>query len=158
MLYLECNADLTLAQALTRLPRREIAHERKGKGEILKQLARRFDCQALLDEDPGQAIPAYLARLPVTADYAQLGLRVYADAARRNRVILLRPRLEEWLLRAAADSGLRVGDRRYNLPNNPARLHQEINLDLSKVARLLSDLIAADAPRLQQLRNLLTGV
>ena len=157
MLYLECNADLTLVRALTRLPPREIAHERKGKGEILKLLARRSDCRAMLDEDPGQDTPAYLARLSAAADYDRLGLRVYADTPRRNRVILLRPRLEEWLLRAAAEAGLNVGGRRYNLPDNATRLHQEINLDLRKLERLLTDLIAADAPRLSQLRSLLTA-
>ena len=155
MLYLECKPDETLARALG-VPSREIRHQR-NKDEVLKSLAAQSRGRAMVDEDPGYAQPPYLARLSEVGDWSQLGLRALEHRARGNRVIILRPRLEEWLLRAAADSGLNVGDRRYNLPNNPERLHQEINFDLSKVARLLADLIAAGSPRIQQLRNLLTG-
>ena len=154
MLYVECKADEALAIGLG-LTRQEVNHE-LNKDEVLKQLVKQSHCLGMVDEDPKSPQPIQLSRMIVAADYDLLGLRVYADTARNNRVILLRPRLEEWLLRAAGDAGLAVGGRRYNLPSSPTRLHREINLDLSKVERLLADLTETDSPRIRQLRALLT--
>ena len=154
MLYLECKPDETLARALG-VPSREIRHQR-NKDEVLKSLAAQSRGRAMVDEDPGYAQPPYLARLSEVGDWSQLGLRALEHRARGNRVIILRPRLEEWLLRAAQEAGLNLSNPRYNLPGNPVRLHREINRDLRKLERLLADLIAADAPRIQQLRSLLT--
>ena len=156
MLCVEGKADLTLVRALLRLPSKEVLLNRGGRDLILKELERQSDWMALLDEDPGSPLPAYLTRMTLAADFPMLGLRALEHRAQNNRVILLRPRLEEWLLRAAGDAGLAVGGRRYNLPSSPTRLHREINLDLSKVERLLADLTETDSPRIRQLRALLT--
>ena len=155
MLYVECKADETLVRILG-LPRREISHE-LNKDEVLKQLAKQSRCLGMVDEDPRSPRPVQFGRMVVAAEYEQLGLRVYADNPQSNRVIVLRPRLEEWLTRAAQDAGLNLNNPRYNLPRNPVQLHQQINNDLRKLERLLTDLIAADAPRLSQLRSLLTA-
>lgn len=154
MLYVEGKADEVLVIGLG-LTRGEVSRE-LNKDEVLKQLDRQSHCLGMVDEDPNSPQPIQLSRMIVAADYDLLGLRVYADTTRNNRVILLRPRLEEWLLRAAQDAGLAVGGRRYNLPSSPTRLHREINLDLSKVERLLADLTETDSPRIRQLRALLT--
>lgn len=154
MLYVECKADETLARHLG-LPRREVRHE-LNKDEVLKQLAKQSHCLGMVDEDPNSPRPIQFGQMVVRDDYDQLGLRVYDDAARHNQVIMLRPRLEEWLLRAARDARLDVSDRQYNLPASPARLHREINLDLSKVERLIDDLMVAGSLPIRQLRNLLT--
>lgn len=155
MLYVECKADEALARGLG-LTRQEVNHE-LNKDEVLKQLVKQSHCLGMVDEDPNSPQPIQLGRMTLAADYDQLGLRVYDYVAHHNRVILLRPRLEEWLLRAAGDAGLAVGGRRYNLPPSPTRLHREINLDLSKVERLLADLTETDSPRIRQLRALLNS-
>lgn len=155
MLYVECKADETLARCLG-LPRRELRHE-LNKDEVLKQLAKQSHCLGMVDEDPNSPRPIQFGQMVVRDNYDQLGLRVYGGDARHNRVILLRPRLEEWLLRAARDARLDVSGRQYNLPPSPARLHREINLDLSKVERLIDDLIAAEFLPIHQLRDLLTA-
>lgn len=157
MLWVEGNADLTLVRTLLRLPRNEVLLSHGGRDLILKDLARQSNWMALLDEDPANPLPVYLTRMTLAADFPMLGLRVLEHRAQNNRVILLRPRLEEWLLRAAGDAGLDVGGRRYNLPSSPTQLHREINLDLRKVERLVADLTEADSPRIRQLRALLTG-
>ncbi len=54
MIYVECNPDLTLVQALTQLPRRGIAHELKGKYEVMKRLRSARNARAMVDEAPGQ--------------------------------------------------------------------------------------------------------
>lgn len=154
MLYVEGKADEVLVIGLG-LPRGEVSRE-LNKDEVLKQLDRQSHCLGMVDEDPNSPQPIQLSRMIVAADYDLLGLRALEHRAQNNRVILLRPRLEEWLLRAAGDAGLAVGGRRYNLPSSPTRLHREINLDLSKVERLLADLTETDSPRIRQLRALLT--
>ena len=154
MLYVEGKADEVLVIGLG-LTRGEVSRE-LNKDEVLKQLGSQSHCLGMVDEDPNSPQPIQLSRMIVAADYDLLGLRVLEHRAQNNRVILLRPRLEEWLLRAAQDAGLDVGGRRYNLPSSPTRLHREINLDLSKVERLLADLTETDSPRIRQLRALLT--
>ena len=92
----------------------------------------------------------------LVADHADSGVKAFADRRQRNRVIVLRPRLEEWIIRAAEDAGLELGSRHYNLPENPTTLHREINRNLRKLERLIDDLLAANSSRIIQLRALLT--
>ena len=152
MLFVECKPDQTLAQAVTGLPTREIIHH-QGKYRLMASLRRRRDTVAMVDEDPGSNQPRYLADIPVGGEVPDRGLRVLEDRTRGKRVVVLRPRLEEWLLRAAQEAGVAVSSPRYNLPDNARRLHQVITFDLGKVQRLVADL--ADSPRLRTLRELL---
>ena len=109
---------------------------------------------ALVDQDPGSTQPRYMARLSMGTESAQLGLKLYLDNSRNNRIVVLYPRLEEWLIRAAGDSGLSMNT--YGLPNRANTLHSVINLDERKIQRLLSDLDHAQSPRLRELGRLLT--
>jgi hypothetical protein len=52
MIYVEGKPDLTLVQALIQFPRREIAHELKGKYEVLKRLSNLRNARAMVDERP----------------------------------------------------------------------------------------------------------
>ena len=106
---------------------------------------------AMVDEDPGTARPTYMTHLVLSDENVQLGLKLYSDASRNNRIVVLYPRLEEWLLRAVDDSGLSM--ETYRLPDRASRLHSEINLDERKIQRLLSDLYAAKSPRLLELKK-----
>jgi hypothetical protein len=153
MIYVECRPDLTLVQALTQLPRREIAHELKGKYEVMKRLSSLRNARAMVDEDPGANQPAYLCRMQVLRDLPQRGLKIVEDVSRNNRVVILCPKLEDWIIRAARDAELDLSNSRYNLPNSPTRLHREITFDLRKFERLVQDL--KSAPRLRCLHGLL---
>ena len=153
MIYLECKPDFTLVQALTQLPKREIAHELKGKYEVMKRLSTSTNGRAMVDEDPGTIQPAYLTKMQVLQDLPQRGLRVLEDADRGNLAVILCPKLEDWVIRAAQDAGIDMSNTRYNLPNSPTRLHREITFDLRKFERLVDDL--AETPRLQCLHGLL---
>ena len=109
---------------------------------------------AMVDEDPGATQPTYLARLPLGSETTEFGLKLYRDSSRNNRIVVLCPKLEDWLLRAAADSGLSMST--YRLPDRANTLHGVINLDERKIQRLLSDLDDARSPRLRELGRLLT--
>ncbi len=152
MIYVECDPDQVLVQMLTSLPKREIIHE-QGKYRLMAKLSARTDTQAMVDEDPDSNQPAYLSKMQVQQEISNHGLRVLIDASRGNRAVVLCPKLEDWLIRSARESGISLSDRRYNLPNTAKALHRVINLDPSKLERLVKDL--SDTPRFRALRRLL---
>ena len=152
-LYVECKPDETLARKLVH--RREIIHLR-NKSEVLKELERHSIGIAMVDEDPLFGSPTQLNRFYAAEDLSGLGLLTMKHRTSATSVILIRPRLEEWIISASQESGIRLDDRRYNLPTTPRRLHREITRDLRKLERLLDDLLSAQSPRILFLQSLLT--
>ena len=71
-------------------------------------------------------------------DLFQDELRVLYDESRNNRLIILCPKLEDWILKAAKEADLNM--EKYSLPTTPEKLHREVNLDPRKLERLLTDL------------------
>jgi len=153
MIYVECKPDFTLVRFITNLPRKEIVHEFKGKYEVCKQLGKRRHCKGLVDEDPLSVPPSYLEKLRLREEIPERGLKVMHDESNNNLLIILCPRLEDWILRAAKERG--INPDKYNLPNNPNRLHEVINLSLDRFERLLEDLKGCE--RLRALKKVLEG-
>lgn len=154
MIYVECKPDEMLVRTLLSVSKRDVVHELKGKFEVINRISTSNGVKGLVDEDPGAHVPVYLQRTPIADDIALLGLRRYTDTRRGNHVVVLLPRLEEWLLAAAADVGVRVGT--YGLPERVSQLRGVINDDLRKVERLVADLNGSGIPRMRTLRQWLT--
>ena len=152
MIYVECKPDLTLVKFLTNITRRDITHEFKGKGEICNRLRKQANCKALLDEDPFGAQPRYIKEAKLVNDLPEHDLKLLHDSANNNYLVVLCPRLEEWVLKAAGETGIDV--REYNLPNDAVRLHRHINISLDKFENLLEDLKGSSS-RLKALKRLL---
>ena len=152
MIYVECFADLTLVQSLTNVTRRGITHEFKGKGEICNRLRKQTNCKGLLDEDPSSAQPRYIKEARLVNDLSEHEIKVLHDGTNNNYLIVLCPRLEEWVLRAAQEAGIDV--RKYNLPNSGIKLHTVIRFTLDKFEDLLEDLKGSSS-RLKALKKLL---
>ena len=155
MIYVECKPDGVLVRHLTGLPGRQVPHEIQGRGAVCNRLTKTRDAVGMVDEDPGSPQPRYMRQLSPSREIVHLGLKLYLDKNRNNRLVVLCPRLEEWLLRAADDLGLSMGD--YGLPERAKRLHSVINHDGRKIERLLTDLADLESPRLLELGRLLTG-
>ncbi len=153
MIYVECKPDGILVRALTTMPQREIIHEIKGKYEVVKKISRRKSCGAVIDEDPASNQPAYLATMVTLQDLPERGLKVLGDES-DNRIVVMCPRLGEWTIRAAREG--RVDVSRFNLPDDPLKLHGIINADLRKFERLVEDL--KDSDRLRALSNVLSSL
>jgi len=118
MLYVECYADEALARVLG-VPRRSIRHAH-GKGNITNRLQRLEAGTGLIDEDTAGFQPRELQNYRRTQQVGDLVLLTHSDSAAK-RLILIRPRLEEWLLaRAAAQD---VNPTEFGLPDSPDRLH-----------------------------------
>lgn len=136
MIYTECKPDSTLVRILG-IPKKQIIHQ-QGKPEVCKQLAKRENWIGLVDEDPFSVQPTYLQKLEETENLSNYGFRVLKDAAKNNDLIILSPTLEGWILKAAKEA--KVDIKRYNLPNDEEKLHEEINRDIRKFEKLVSDL------------------
>lgn len=136
MIYTECKPDSSLVRILG-IPKNQIIHQ-QGKPEVCKQLEKRTNWKGMIDEDPFSVQPTYLQKLEETGNSSNYGFRVLKDAAKNNGLIILCPRLEEWILKAAEDAGIDI--KKYNLPNDEEKLHEEINTDLRKFERLVNDL------------------
>ena len=152
MIYVECDPDQVLVQVLTGWPTRKIIHEH-GKYRLMAKLSKLENTRAMVDEDPNSNQPAYFNRMQVGQEFSSMGLRVLRDESRANQVVVLCPRLEEWVIRGANEAGISLNNRRYNLPASLGALRRVINMDLRKVERLVEDL--ADSPRFRALRRLL---
>lgn len=136
MIYTECKPDSSLVRILG-IPKKQIIHL-GGKPEVCKQLEKREEWKGLVDEDPFSVQPSYLKKLPVKEDLPTYGLKILSDNSKNNDLIVLRPRLEEWVLKATEEAGIDI--KRYNLPDDGDQLHKVINLDLRKFERLVNDL------------------
>jgi hypothetical protein len=158
-LFLECKPDETLATTLG-VPPKFIIHSH-GKGKISKCLSNCSSAIALIDEDPGAAVPTYLKNVKSEAERNQEpgrtqrhDIRVYIDKKRDNCIIELSPRLEEWRVQTAKDAGLKMTDFGFE-SDQGTRLHAEINQRLNNLKQLVEALRHAKSPRLLRLQELL---
>ena len=157
MIYVECNPDEALVLELTGLPKREVRHKH-GKSEVFSQLDRVTGSKGMVDEDPGSPPPPSLQGRNPSQHLEDDGLKVYDDSGRTNRVVVICPRLEEWILRAAAEAKLTVGD--YGFPESANAFHRKISTEnratLDKFAELVGDLQGRRSRRIATLKRLLT--
>lgn len=152
MIFVECNPDYALVKSIMNIPEIEIIHA-GGKSIVCKNLENKKNCKGMVDEDPRSPDPPYMKNLHPENDLPEHDLIRLRDNPNDNHIIVLRPRLEEWILEAANDANVDV--RKYNLPNTANRLHRLINVNLENFESLLEELKRRNPERLQQLKGLL---
>lgn len=148
-LSLECNADETVAMTLG-VVRRSIVHSH-SKGRVAKFLNKNSGVTGMVDEDFGSAEPTTFGRYVKVSDSYDVRLRI--DKERNNRLVVICPRLEPWLINTAKASGLRMAE--FNLSDHVHDLDSMINDRLPNVKRLLIALLEKQSPRLWYLKQLL---
>lgn len=151
MIFVECKPDRVLVETVTNISRKEIRHA-GNKPRVCKELMKRRGCKGLVDEDPWSVQPPYLKKLELIKDSSSFGIKLLHDASRNNYVIVLCPRLEEWILNAAKE--MQIDLKKYNLPEDGERFHREININLEKFKKLITEL-KSSSRRLKKLQNLL---
>ncbi len=152
MILVECRPDFILIKTLTGLPKRQIPHH-QGKPEICKSLKKSTLCKGLIDEDPGTAQPPYLNNLEPLKTSTEMDLKVLADRKRRNLVIILCPKLEDWIIKSAKIAKLNM-EKQFRLPHDSNRLHRIINYRLANFQQLLETL-RGHSPRINTLEKYL---
>ncbi len=115
MIFVECYADEALIKAFG-IPSRSIRHMH-GKGNIEKRLRRLESGIGLMDEDTAGFQPRDYRP---TDNLGSLILLTHGTASTK-RIILIRPRLEEWLIARATANHVNLSD--FGLPDSPDRLH-----------------------------------
>jgi len=158
MLYVECYADFALVRCLG-VSKREITHA-FGKSRVCKRLKKTSNSKGLIDEDPSKHQPPYLKKFQIREDLSLFKIRILFDSTRNNSVIVLCPRLEEWVLNAAKEANLDMA--KYRLPNDPEKLHEILssasrseNNEIKKFQKLVQDL-KEKSPMMNCLKKLLT--
>jgi len=107
--------------------------------------------KGLIDEDPQSPQPPLLRRFKLLSDERSARLKIYEDK-NGNRIIMLSPNLEEWIIGSAREIGLKL--KSYGLPDKGGDLHRIINLDLRKFQDLILDL-KDKSPRMKALSRIL---
>ena len=150
-LLLECKPDETLAIALG-VPHRSIIHSH-GKGGVSKGLRKHSGVMALVDEDPGSAEPTSFGRFAEVSTTHDVRLR--RNNTENNRLIVICPRLEPWLIKTAKEAKVKMDS--FNLSEKLQDLDADINHRLPNLERLLIELLNLKSPRLLHLQSLLAS-
>jgi hypothetical protein len=132
MIYVECKPDKILIHTLDI---REITHF-GGRCFVCRELERRKNLVAVIDEDPRGPQPSYLKKLKLIKQ--QNSLKLFYDKENNNKVIMICPRLEEWILKAAKQQKIKLSD--YNLPHESNQFHLVVNLDITNFQKLIHTL------------------
>ena len=152
----ECKADDVLVRCIGNLPKREVVHELKGKYEVCRRLGTLSNCRGVIDEDPLSVQPSYCERITREGGQTELAehnIKLLYDKSLNNRIVVLCPRLEGWILRVAIEADVDV--EKHGLPNDEAELHRIINERLDRFERMLDELMSRGSSSLKALRNLL---
>lgn len=151
-LCVECKPDLILVQELTKRNNGELVHC-GGKTKIILDLSNKYNnSKGLIDDDPDSPKPFALKQFKVRNNLYSHRILVRYNENNSNLLIILRPRLEGWILRASKLSSINVAD--YNLPTDEKKLIAEINYKLDNFRTLVQDLSRCSSS-VQKLSSLL---
>lgn len=118
IILVECYPDTSLLRALG-VSKKQLRHER-CKGEVVKRVLKFDSAIGLIDEDPQSAQPRDLNNYKQVQ--AAEGLRLLSRRDDKNkRLIIICPRLEDWLIQRARLSSVKPETHR--IPNDPNHLH-----------------------------------
>lgn len=149
MIYLECNPDELLCKMLG-VPKKQTKHH-NDKGRICNYLVRQNGEIGLVDEDPHATPPTSIASFTKSGNRTH-AIDVLTDK-KGNKLVVLCPRLEGWLLYTCKQNGLDI--KFFNLSEKENRLHNEMNSKLRELEKLLSHLLKIKAPEILYLQSLL---
>lgn len=140
MHIVECDADVAFVSELASISERRIMHT-NGKHSVLRRLIfKDTNSIGMVDQDPLRTQPKkFLQRFTEVSYSADDKLKIRSLPRRHNHLIILCPRLEEWILEASRRAGIDV--QRYNLPRHPNNLHAVINFRLNRLRQLTHDLM-----------------
>lgn len=115
----ECNADEIVLRSLG-VTRKQLFHF-GGKDKLITHLKNLSGAVGVVDEDPQS-----IQHPDLKASYQMLesaeGLKLLTRQGKGGqKLVIVCPKLEDWLLDRAKSSGIQPED--YGLPNNPDRLH-----------------------------------
>jgi len=148
-LYLECKPDQALVKSLG-IVSADIEHC-NDKGRVCNKLNNHLKVKGLIDEDLGSAQPTYLKNLVLIEN--KYNIQYFSDSQKNNILLILQPRLEEWIINISKTSGINI--KSFGLPDNPKELHSKITFRLPQFNKLLEKLLENKVQELIYLKTLL---
>ena len=114
----ECYPDEAVLRALG-VPKKQLLHEAR-KGEVFNWLKKNAGALGMVDEDPTSAQPRDFSNYQESGSAEGLRLFVRRGSS-GQRLIVVCPRLEEWLIQRARVCS--VDPKQYHLPGTAKELH-----------------------------------
>lgn len=146
-IIVECKPDEKLARAIG-FTRVEVAHQ-ANKGEVCNQLMKSDIMLALIDEDPNSSQPKHLNLFSFIEE--KHGIKILKLANKNKTILVLKPRLEEWILSRCLASN--ISPETFHLSSNNKRLKDEINNKLNHFELLLTALLNNNDPGINYLKE-----
>lgn len=135
----ECNNDKILVKSLVNV-KLGLIHHAGSKTEVLKRLRRYNYSLGLVDEDPSFPQPPLMRDITLK----DMGYGIKLGSLRENRLVVLCPRLEDWIFEAAKEA--KIG-----LQSSPEELHS----DTERFRVVVERLVKSGSVRINRLRGLL---
>ncbi len=122
--YVEDVAHRELVLVLTKVSRKQVRFKGMCKTKVLKALKEesKEHIVGVVDEDPDKNQPPLLRNFEEFANDERANIRILR--LNEAKLIILRPRVEEWILKVARNSGLDV--KKYGLPEDADKLHERL--------------------------------
>jgi hypothetical protein len=117
----------------------------EGKSRVLKRLEKTENSRGLIDEDPLSARPPLMSRYQ-TVVHDEDDIMVLYHQQRDNHLIVLCPRAEEWILKAAKQSNIELG--KYGLPDEADRFHESVRIKQRAFDILINEMLRKGNRRL----------
>ena len=156
MIFVECKPDEILVKKLIPSMRKQIIHA-GNVSEVCKKLLKFKNSIGLVDEDPGRIWPPYKEQLLNNVRVEEkYDIKIVYDKKRNNYLILLSPRLEEWICKVVKNAKISLND--YGLSDDPEKLHEIINANLDKFEKLLDDVLSKDTSSISELKKIFSKI
>jgi hypothetical protein len=157
VIFVECDADTALVNLLVQ-GKTQVKHV-SGKPKVCNRMEQSNSCSAMLDEDPDSAQHPYINKLKssgIRTEISGKGIILLEDRLNSNQLILLRPRLEEWIIESAHAVDIRLSE--YSLSDVAKELHTKLTLgqnrNVENFKKLLIELLQK-SQRMKKLKELL---
>lgn len=147
---LECNPDEVLAKALG-YTRKRIVHQ-PSNSEVINYLRKNPGTIGLVDEDSGSVKPPFFTKFQRETS-EKFRVESFSIPSSNTRLIIIKPRLEEWILECATRS--EIDPRQFSFPDNGHELKKVINHRLRQFEKMVKALIEKHNPALLHLRELI---
>lgn len=134
MIFVECDPDKILVKSLG-ITRKHITHA-FSKGNVCNQLEESTNCRGLIDEDPNSIQPRYIEDFKLLT--IENEIKLFHHKTSNNFLIMLCPRLENWVLSAAKQANVDIS--KFSLPEDPSLLHKVINTKVRSFEILLDEI------------------
>jgi energy-coupling factor transporter ATP-binding protein EcfA2 len=150
LIHVECMPDEVMVKKLG-FTKKQVRHH-SGRSRVFADLKTRQNEFAMIDEDPGAGKTTYEKALIFKEE--KNGTIYYTDNPGNNRILVLKGKLEDWIISACKAQRINIED--FGLPNNANALHDVINNRLSSFEKLLDHLLQNENKYIITLMNWLS--